>query len=106
VVIGLLGWFHLVSRVVLMSAMLNDVVANHLWPRSLTTAAAPLDADRKAALLDMHRVRRDPRFGFALSLGEESIGTERTPASVDRLDDGGDRRNEDEAVAAAVSRRR
>ena len=105
VVIGLLGWFHLVSRVVLMSAMLNDVVVNHLWPRSVTTAAEPMDADRKAALLDMHRIRRDPRFGFALSIGDDEIGTERTPASVDHLDDEEDG-DEGDLATAAVSRPR
>ena len=105
VVIGLLGWFHLVSRVVLMSAMLNDVVVNHLWPRSVTTSAEPMDADRKAALLDMHRIRRDPRFGFALSIGDDEIGTERTPASVDHLDDEEDGDGGD-VEAAAVSRPR
>jgi len=113
VVIGLLGWFHLVSRVVLLSAMLNDVVTNRLWPRSVTTAAEPTDADRKAALLDMHRIRRDPRFGFALSVNDELIGTEATPASVDddraagELDREGVGEDEDEASGEpAVTRRR
>ena len=105
VVIGLLGWFHLVSRVVLMSAMLNDVVVNRLWPRSVTTAAELTDADRKAALLDMHRIRRDPRFGFALSVERRAVGTEKTPASVDQLDDEEDE-DADDAAAAAVSRPR
>ena len=44
---------------------------NRLWPRSVTTDAEPTDADRKAALLDMHRIRRDPRFGFASVVKDE-----------------------------------
>lgn len=75
IVIALLSWFHLVSRVILMAAELNDVVASHLWPRSMVAGAALTEADRQATLLDMQRVQRDERFGFALAVGDDVVGT-------------------------------
>lgn len=80
IVIGLLGWFHLVSRVVLLAAMLNEVLARRLWPRSLTATGELTDADRKTSLLDMQRVQRDTRFGFALAVGSDVVGTDETAA--------------------------
>ncbi len=46
--IALLSWFHLVSRVILMSAQLNEVLADDLTPRRLLEKASPTDADRRA----------------------------------------------------------
>jgi membrane protein len=71
VVIALLSWFHLVSRVVLLAAELNDVLLDRLWPRSMVAGSALTDADRRAAVRDMQRVQRDERFGFALAVGDE-----------------------------------
>ena len=61
-VIALLSWFHLVSRVILMSAQLNEVLADGLTPRRLLDKASPTDADRRATMLDVQRIQRDPRL--------------------------------------------
>ncbi len=87
VVIALLSWFHLVSRVVLLSAQLNAVLAVRLWPRSVVGVTDPTDADHRAVLLDVQRIRRDPRFGYAMSVGERTgseddpLGEEPSPAA-------------------------
>ena len=69
-VIALLSWFHLVSRAILMSAQLNEVLADDLWPRRLLVTSTPTDADRRAtdarpagdpARPPARRVRRRPR---------------------------------------------
>jgi uncharacterized BrkB/YihY/UPF0761 family membrane protein len=62
VVIALLSWFFLVSRIVLLSAELNSVLARRLSPRSIVHEAGLTDADRRAAELDAHRVQRDDRL--------------------------------------------
>ncbi len=82
VVIALLSWFHLVSRIVLLAAEANEVVANGLWPRTVLAGGPLLDADRKAALLDMQAVQRDARFGFAVAVDDTVVGTETTPAEA------------------------
>jgi len=74
VVIALLSWFHLVSRIVLLAAAANDVVANRLWPRSMRPGGNLTDADRKATVLDMQRVQRDRRFGFAVAVDDTVVG--------------------------------
>jgi YihY family inner membrane protein len=61
-VLALLTWFHLVSRVILMSAQLNEVLADDLSPRRLLDTSAPTDADRRATMLDVQRIQRDPRL--------------------------------------------
>jgi len=73
VVIALLSWFHLVSRIVLLAAEANEVRAYRLWPRSALPGGEPTDADRRATLLDMQRVQRDRRVGFAVSVGGELV---------------------------------
>jgi len=60
VVIALLSWFHLVSRLVLLSAQLNVVIAHDLSPRRLLAGGPPTDADKRAAALDIQRIQRDP----------------------------------------------
>lgn len=60
VVIALLSWFHLVSRLVLLAAELNEVLVHGLSPRRLMDGADPTDADRRAAELDVQRIQRDP----------------------------------------------
>jgi inner membrane protein YhjD len=69
IVIALLSWFFLVSRLILMSAQANSVLGDRLSPRRLAGDGPPTDADRRAALLDVQRIQRDPGLGFALSVG-------------------------------------
>lgn len=59
IVIALLSWFHLVSRVLLMSAELTVVLAADLVPRRLLPDGPPTDADRRATELDVRRIQRD-----------------------------------------------
>ncbi len=68
IVIALLSWFFLLSRVLLLSAELNGVLASRLWPRRLVAAADPTDADRRATMLDVQGIQRDARIGYALSV--------------------------------------
>lgn len=68
IVIAMLSWFYLLSRVVLMSAELNTVLADRLSPRRLVSSGPPTDADRRAVLLDVQRIQRDPRLGYALAV--------------------------------------
>jgi YihY family inner membrane protein len=62
IVIALLSWFFLVSRVLLYGAELNAVLAHDAWPRSLTEDGEPTDGDRQAAELNAQRVQDDPRL--------------------------------------------
>jgi YihY family inner membrane protein len=78
IVIALLSWFYLLSTVVLMSAELNTVLADRLSPRRLLGSGPPTDADRRAALLDVQRVQRDPRLGYALAV-DGTVATESDP---------------------------
>jgi membrane protein len=74
IVIALLGWFFLVSRVILMAAELNAVRAHRLTPRSLVSDSRMTDGDRRAVLYDALRVQRDRRIGVAVSLdGDQSV---------------------------------
>lgn len=61
VVIGLLVWIHLVSRVVVVSAEFNAVRAHELHPRSLDDEVVS-DADRRAMLLNTERVLHDEQL--------------------------------------------
>ena len=83
VVIALLSWFFLVSRVVLLGAELNAVLHNEVWPRSLVGSTPVTDGDRRAVLLDARRVQRDRRIGVAVSVdGDEPPATDAEPAEV------------------------
>jgi inner membrane protein YhjD len=83
VVIALLSWFFLVSRVVLLGAELNAVLRNQVWPRSLVTSTEPTDGDRRAVHLDARRVQRDQRIGVAVSVeGDEPPAMDAEPADV------------------------
>jgi YihY family inner membrane protein len=74
VVIALLSWFFLVSRVVLLGAELNAVLAHRLTPRSLVASAQVTDGDLRAVHYDARRVQRDRRIGVAVSLdGNEAV---------------------------------
>ena len=55
VVIALLSWFYLVSRIILLGAELNGVLANELWPRSITADSDLTEGDRRAVTLDAGR---------------------------------------------------
>lgn len=61
VVIGLLVWIHFVTRVVVLSAELNAVLARDLHPRSLADDVVS-DADRAAMLLNTERVLYDEQL--------------------------------------------
>lgn len=61
VVIGLLVWIHLVTRVVVLSAELDAVLAHRLHPRSLADDVVS-DADRRAMLLNTERVLHDEQL--------------------------------------------
>ena len=77
VVIALLSWFFLVSRVVLLGAELNAVLHHELTPRSLVGSTPVTEGDRRAVLFDARRVQRDRRIGMAVSVeGAEADGLE------------------------------
>jgi membrane protein len=84
-VIALLSWFFLLSRVLLLSAQLNVVLADDLSPRSLLPTSPVTDADRRATLLDVQRIQRDRRIGYAVAVDGvvatdgDPLGTEQTP---------------------------
>lgn len=78
VVIALLSWFHLVGRILLLSAQANSVLAQHLWPRRLTSDTPLTDGDTRALLLDVQRVQRDRTVGYAITVGG-TIGTDQDP---------------------------
>ena len=81
IVIALLSWFFLVSRVLLLAAELNHVLAGRLWPRRLVSADEPTEADRRATMLDVARIQRDARLGYALSV-DGRVATEDEPLGV------------------------
>jgi len=81
IVIALLSWFFLVSRVVLMSAQANHVIADGLSPRRLRADGPPTDADRRATLLDVQRIQRDPKMGYALAVGGD-VATNDDPTAT------------------------
>jgi membrane protein len=81
IVIALLSWFFLVSRLLLLAAELNYVLARRLWPRRLVSADEPTDADRRATMLDVSRIQRDARLGAALSV-DGRVATDDEPVRV------------------------
>lgn len=62
IVIALLSWFFLVSRLILLGMELNSVLAENLSPRSLVKSTTPTPADERAAELDVQRITHDPRL--------------------------------------------
>ncbi|CAN5573649.1 N/A [soil metagenome] len=62
VVIALLSYFFLISRVFLLGSELNAVLAHGLSPRSLLTDTPLTDGDRRASEHDADRIQRDPRL--------------------------------------------
>jgi uncharacterized BrkB/YihY/UPF0761 family membrane protein len=81
-VLALLSWFHLVSRVILMSAEFNELLVDRLWPRRLLGQLPPTDADRRATLLDVQRVQRDAKLGYAVSV-DGQVATDEEPLGAD-----------------------
>lgn len=57
IVIALMSWFFLVSRLTLYGAELNGVLLHRLSPRSMFNGDDPTAADRRAAELDSRRVQ-------------------------------------------------
>jgi membrane protein len=78
IVIALLSWFALVSRLVLLSAQLNAVLADGLSPRRMLADSPVTDADRLATMLDVQRIQRDITIGYALAVDGE-IATDEEP---------------------------
>jgi len=74
IVIALLSWFYLVSRVVLLSAELNAVLVHRLTPRSLVPSTQMTEGDRRAILLDHRRVERDRHVGVSVSINGSGDG--------------------------------
>jgi YihY family inner membrane protein len=62
VVIALLSWFFLLSRVVLYGAELNGVLARQVWPRTMVGEGELTRGDRRASELDAERVQIDERL--------------------------------------------
>lgn len=77
-VIALLSWLFLLARVTLMGAELNAVLANRLWPRTITDNAPPTPGDARSVALDERRVRRDDRFADVPALDVAATGTPAT----------------------------
>ena len=80
VVIALLSWFHLVSRIVLLSAQAQRRCSpSDLSPRRLIgDTPSSTDGDRRAILLDVQRVQRDRTVGYAVTVGG-TVGTDQDP---------------------------
>jgi uncharacterized BrkB/YihY/UPF0761 family membrane protein len=69
-VIGLLSWLWLGGRLLLIAAEVNVVLAERLWPRSLS---GPLtDADRRALRRSAEAATRDTRERIAVSFAEDA----------------------------------
>lgn len=81
-VLALLTWFHLIGRVVMMSAEFNEVLVDRLWPRRLLNSAPMTDADRRATLLDVQRVQRDAKLGYAVTV-DGQVATDAQPMGAD-----------------------
>jgi membrane protein len=75
-VIGLLTWLFLGARIVVYSAELNAVLADHLWPRGLFEPLEP--ADRKAfrALAKIEERSDEQTVGVTFETTDESGRTE------------------------------
>jgi YihY family inner membrane protein len=58
VVIGLLGWIYLAAQTALLGAVLNPVLSDRLWPRSLE--GEPTSADRRALRRSARQEERRP----------------------------------------------
>jgi hypothetical protein len=71
-----------VSRVILMSAEFNELLVDRLWPRRLLGQLPPTDADRRATLLDVQRVQRDAKLGYAVSV-DGQVATDEEPLGAD-----------------------
>ncbi|MET0145656.1 MAG: YihY/virulence factor BrkB family protein [Ilumatobacteraceae bacterium] len=82
VVIALLSWFHLVSRLLLLSAELNEVLLHDLSPRRLLAGGSATDADRRAQMLDVQRIQRDPTTGYAVTI-DQHVSTDEDPLGDD-----------------------
>lgn len=82
IVIALLSWFFLVSRVVLMAAQTNHVLADRLSPRRLQGDGPATEADRRATLLDVQRIQRDSQLGYAVAVdGHVATSEDPSPAA-------------------------
>ena len=78
IVIALLSWFYLVSRVVLLGAELNAVLTHQLTPRSLVPSTQMTEGDRRAIQHDHQRVQRDRHVGVAVSIDGDALDSATT----------------------------
>jgi membrane protein len=83
-VIGLLSWLLIASELILIAAELNVVLAQRLWPRSLTGVL--LEADRQTLRASAHAAQIDRRQQIEVSF-EPPAG----PADVDEAREAGSR---------------
>jgi len=67
VVIGLLGWIYLAAQTALLGAVLNPVLADRLWPRSLE--GEPTSADRRALRRSALQEERRPEESVEVTFG-------------------------------------
>ena len=69
-IITLLAWFQLIFHVLLLSVEISVVRTMRLVPRTVSSRIPDrTDADRRALLLDVRRIQRDPRIGYAVAVG-------------------------------------
>ena len=87
VVVGLLSWLLLASELILIAAELNVVLANRLWPRSLTGEL--LDADKQALRNSAHAAQLDPRQHIEVSFGQRAGQPNGREAGKERPDEDG-----------------
>jgi len=78
VVIGLLWWIYLQAQVMLFAAELNVVLANRLWPRSLT--GDDRSTDRRTLRQHAEVEERAPDETVQVEFHDESDGEPREPA--------------------------
>lgn len=82
VVIALLSWFYLISRVILLGHELNAVLAHGFTPRSLLPGSELTDGDRRAVEFDVRRVGRDDRIQITTAVTSDPAPGSTAPDPV------------------------
>lgn len=75
VVIGLLVWLHLVTRVIILAAETNAVVAHDLSPRSVDSDVVT-HGDRRAMLHNTERVLHDEQLSPVVKVPQDAVANE------------------------------
>jgi membrane protein len=81
-VIGLLSWLLIASELILVAAELNVVLAQRLWPRSLTGEL--LEADKQALQASAHAAQLDRRQQIQVSFAPPDSPADADEAGEDR----------------------